>query len=284
MTHGRVEEAERELAEIEDAVRKSGQDARGRSTTAQAFELVPEKRSTATSRSCGLVFHTYPKRAVLGATLMITQSFLYNAIYFTYGLVLVKFYGVSARTRCRCTASRSRSATSAARSCSARSSTRVGRKPMISGTYIISGDVARDQRLAVRQGPRSTANSQTFCWVDHLLLRVSGGERRVPDRQRDVADRDPRRGDRGLLRDRADLRSVRAGVLRLADRRRPEHGPGSVHRLPRRSGDHDHRRDRRDRDRDQGRGEVARGRHETADVDGDQTNPRGKRRWRPRRR
>ena len=33
---------------------------------------------------------------MLGATLMITQSFLYNAIYFTYGLVLVKFYGVSA--------------------------------------------------------------------------------------------------------------------------------------------------------------------------------------------
>ena len=27
---------------------------------------------------------------------MITQSFLYNAIYFTYGLVLVKFYGVAA--------------------------------------------------------------------------------------------------------------------------------------------------------------------------------------------
>ena len=42
----------------------------------------------------GLVFRTYPKRAILGATLMITQSFLYNAIYFTYGLVLVQFYGV----------------------------------------------------------------------------------------------------------------------------------------------------------------------------------------------
>ena len=27
---------------------------------------------------------------------MITQSFLYNAIYFTYALVLVNFYGVSA--------------------------------------------------------------------------------------------------------------------------------------------------------------------------------------------
>jgi MFS family permease len=32
---------------------------------------------------------------VLGASLMISQSFLYNAIFFTYTLVLGKFYGVS---------------------------------------------------------------------------------------------------------------------------------------------------------------------------------------------
>src|SRR4029079_6770558 len=43
-----------------------------------------------------LVFHEHPKRAVLGASLMITPSFLYNAIFFTYALVLVNFYGVSA--------------------------------------------------------------------------------------------------------------------------------------------------------------------------------------------
>ena len=43
-----------------------------------------------------LVFHTYPKRAILGATSMVTQSFLYNAIFFTYALVLTQFYDVSA--------------------------------------------------------------------------------------------------------------------------------------------------------------------------------------------
>ena len=41
-----------------------------------------------------LVFHQYPRRAILGATLMITQSFLYNAIFFTYALVLINFYDV----------------------------------------------------------------------------------------------------------------------------------------------------------------------------------------------
>jgi len=42
-----------------------------------------------------VAFRKYPQRAVLGATLMITQSFLYNAIFFTYALVLTKFYHVS---------------------------------------------------------------------------------------------------------------------------------------------------------------------------------------------
>ena len=42
-----------------------------------------------------LILHTYPRRAILGGTLMITQSFLYNAIFFTYALVLTKFYHVT---------------------------------------------------------------------------------------------------------------------------------------------------------------------------------------------
>ena len=94
MTHGRIEEAEKELAKIEDAVRKSGQTLEPVPDSA-ALELVPEKRYGYV-RFLGLVFHQYPKRAVLGASLMITQSFLYNAIFFTYALVLTKFYGVSA--------------------------------------------------------------------------------------------------------------------------------------------------------------------------------------------
>ena len=43
-----------------------------------------------------MLFTQYPSRSILSATLMITQSFLYNAIFFTYTLVLTKFYGVDA--------------------------------------------------------------------------------------------------------------------------------------------------------------------------------------------
>jgi MFS family permease len=41
-----------------------------------------------------VLFKQYPSRSVLGAALMITQSFLYNAIFFTYTLVLTTIYGV----------------------------------------------------------------------------------------------------------------------------------------------------------------------------------------------
>jgi len=32
----------------------------------------------------------------LGLKLMVAQAFFYNAIFFTYGLVLVRFYGIPA--------------------------------------------------------------------------------------------------------------------------------------------------------------------------------------------
>ena len=32
------------------------------------------------------------KRSILGFTLMVTQAFFYNAVLFTYGLVLLRYY------------------------------------------------------------------------------------------------------------------------------------------------------------------------------------------------
>ncbi|MER3424087.1 MAG: MFS transporter, partial [Nitrospiraceae bacterium] len=53
----------------------------------------PYRRSTIATVAREL-FRTYPTRTLLGITLMVTQSFLYNAIFFTYALVLAKFYDV----------------------------------------------------------------------------------------------------------------------------------------------------------------------------------------------
>ena len=170
MTHGRVEEAEKELAKIEEIVRSTGQELEPVDDS-KAIELVPEKRYGYVT-FLGLVFRTYPKRAVLGATLMITQSFLYNAIYFTYGLVLVQFYGVSADK-----VPLYGLAFAVGNLCGplilGPLFDSVGRKPMISGTYIISGVLLAISGWLFDRGDL-TATSQTFCWVVIFFFASAG--------------------------------------------------------------------------------------------------------------
>jgi MFS family permease len=43
-----------------------------------------------------VLFRTHPKRTLLGLVLMATQAFCYNAIFFTYALILTAFYHVPA--------------------------------------------------------------------------------------------------------------------------------------------------------------------------------------------
>ena len=170
MTHGRVEEAERELAKIEEIARAGGQELEPVDDS-QATELAPEKRYGYLT-FLRLVFRTYPKRAILGATLMITQSFLYNAIYFTYGLVLVQFYDVSADK-----VPLYGLAFAVGNLCGplllGPLFDSVGRKPMISGTYIISGVLLAISGWLFDNGDL-TANTQTFCWVVIFFFASAG--------------------------------------------------------------------------------------------------------------
>jgi MFS family permease len=43
------------------------------------------------------IVHEHRRRSILGFVLMLTQAFFYNAIFFTYGLVLMRFYNVPAQ-------------------------------------------------------------------------------------------------------------------------------------------------------------------------------------------
>jgi MFS family permease len=90
--NGRVDEAEKSIAFIEHEVESTGVTLPSVDET-KAIELRPTEKIgyLALTR---VLFRDYPKRAILGASLMISQSFLYNAIFFTYTLVLGKFYGV----------------------------------------------------------------------------------------------------------------------------------------------------------------------------------------------
>lgn len=93
MTHGREEEAERTVDGIEDRVRADGHDL----TTVAADRALDITPTGAISypRMARVFFGQYPRRSILGFSMMATQAFLYNAIFFTYALVLEHFYGVS---------------------------------------------------------------------------------------------------------------------------------------------------------------------------------------------
>jgi MFS family permease len=91
ITHGRATEAERIVATIEAEIeREHGPCAPCRDAFAMRL------RPFVSWREIGrlLVTH-YRRRAVLGFTLMATQAFFYNAIFFTYGLVLTNFFDVA---------------------------------------------------------------------------------------------------------------------------------------------------------------------------------------------
>jgi len=170
MTHGRIDEAEAEMKKIEEAAIKAGQTLEPLPDSA-AIELVPEERYGYV-RFLGLVFHKYPKRAILGASLMITQSFLYNAIFFTYAMVLTTFYGVSATKVPLYGLAFSVGNLMGPLLLGPLFDT-VGRKKMISGTYLLSALLLA---LSGWMFEKSflTAESQTFVWVVIFFFASAG--------------------------------------------------------------------------------------------------------------
>jgi MFS family permease len=167
LTHGRVEEAEAELARIEQAQGRPLEPV----SDDLAIELVPEKQY-GYLRFLRLVFHTYPKRAILGASLMITQSFLYNAIFFTYALVLTNFYDVSA-TRVPLYGLAFSVGNLLGPLVLGPLFDIIGRKKMISGTYLVSGALLAVSAFLFDAGSLN-ATTQTLMWVVIFFFASAG--------------------------------------------------------------------------------------------------------------
>ena len=170
LTHGRVDEAEAELAKIEEAARKAGQTVEPVDPS-RAITLVPEKKY-GYMQFLRLVFHTYPRRAILGATLMITQSFLYNAIFFTYALVLTNFYDVSA-TKVPLYGLAFSIGNLLGPLCLGRLFDTVGRRKMISGTYLLSGLLLAISAFLF-DADVLNATTQTLMWVIIFFFASAG--------------------------------------------------------------------------------------------------------------
>jgi MFS family permease len=96
LTHGRTEEAEETTEAIENQARE--QTGRDLPPVGGQPIIVEQRESIGFGLIARAMFQMYPRRTVLGLTLMGSQAFLYNAIFFTYALVLTRFYGIEAGT------------------------------------------------------------------------------------------------------------------------------------------------------------------------------------------
>ncbi|HTF49320.1 MAG TPA: MFS transporter [Pseudonocardia sp.] len=168
--NGRAEEAERSISQIEREVEKSGKKLPPLDES-KALDLRPTKKIGYVALT-KVLFQEYPTRSVLGATLMITQSFLYNAIFFTYGIVLARFYGVDERD-----VPIYLIAFCIGNFCGplllGRLFDTVGRKKMISGTYIISGLLLAVSAVLF-QADLLTAFTQTIAWCVIFFFASAG--------------------------------------------------------------------------------------------------------------
>ena len=108
LTHGRAEEAERVVADIERRVygtapqpvpAAAGALAAGGPGSASGAPTAALRQpgGLPTARQVAhVLLRRYPQRSAVVLALMVSQAFFYNAIFFTYALVLTRFYGVDA--------------------------------------------------------------------------------------------------------------------------------------------------------------------------------------------
>jgi MFS family permease len=89
--HGREEEAERIVDQIEDQVREST----GAELDEPGDSITVRQRKTISFRTiAATAFKLYPKRTALGFALFVGQAFIYNSVTFGLGTFLVEFYDI----------------------------------------------------------------------------------------------------------------------------------------------------------------------------------------------
>jgi MFS family permease len=167
--HGREEEAEEVTQDIERQIMES--------TGAELDD--PDDTITINQRkSIGLweiarsIVSTYPKRTVLGLSLFIGQAFLYNAILFGYATLLSTFFGVSTSNAPYYLVAFAAGNLLGPLVLGPLFDS-VGRKPMIAGTYILSGVLLLITGYLFDQH-QLTAASLTVAWSVVFFFASAG--------------------------------------------------------------------------------------------------------------
>ena len=162
MTHGRVDEAEAVVERIEDDVRRYT----GREELPPPQEgpiTVEQREAVGFGLIARTMFQIYPVRTILGLVLMGSQAFLYNAIFFTAGLVLGSFFGVPSSSIPYYLVFFALG-NFLGPILLGRLFDRVGRRPMIAGCYFVAGALMALTAYLFDQNVID-ATAQTALWV-----------------------------------------------------------------------------------------------------------------------
>ena len=158
MIHDCKEEAERTVDEIEAQVTRHPEELE---PVHDAVKLQIRKQ-TPWSEIWRAIAIDNRKRSILGFSLMVSQAFFYNAVLFTYGLVLLKYYGVRAESLGLFLLPLALG-NFLGPLLIGRLFDTVGRKPMIAGTYILSGVLLAITAWLFQMGVL-TSTTQAICW------------------------------------------------------------------------------------------------------------------------
>ena len=161
MVHGQAQEGEKVVAEVEKAV-----------TDAHPESLPPvegpkarirQRTHTPWSEIWHAVVHEHRRSSLLGLALMIAQAFFFNGIFFTFAQVLEKYYKVPPDQPGWYLAAFALGNVLGPVLMGHLFDT-VGRKPMIAGTYALSGVLLAISGWLFREG-MLTATTQTAAWM-----------------------------------------------------------------------------------------------------------------------
>ncbi|NEY36136.1 MFS transporter [Streptomyces sp. PRKS01-65] len=167
--HGRGEEAEQLVTQVEREVERE----KGEKLPPPAGEItIHQRKSIGFGLIAKTVFRRYPRRAVLGLSLFIGQAFLYNAITFGFGAILTTFFDVPpGRTGYYFAVIAAGNFVGPL--LLGKLFDTVGRRIMISSTYLLSGLLLFGTAWLFDRGSLSAA-TLTACWCVVLFFASAG--------------------------------------------------------------------------------------------------------------
>jgi MFS family permease len=170
MTHNRWDEADQVVGEIEEEVkRRTGRELPPPEGT--RVEIDPNRDVGIVGIVKAILF-TYPSRSFVGLMLMGSQAFFYNAIFFTYALVLTDFFGVASGDVAYFIFPFAVGNVLGPIALGHFFDT-IGRRPMITGTYLLSALGLLITGAMFQQG-MLTATTMTICWSVVFFFASAG--------------------------------------------------------------------------------------------------------------